>query len=178
MNNSPSIAVLIPCYQEEKTIAGVVRDFRQALPNAVVYVFDNNCTDNTAAIAREAGATVKREKRQGKGFVVASMFDQVDADIYVMVDGDGTYQAAAVHALLKPILDGDADLTVRLPFAGARRRLLSSAAHFWQPNGLPTSSTGCSAATSMIFFPVTALLPAMRRVSFPSLPAGLTWKQN
>jgi len=107
----PAIAVLIPCYQEEKTIAGVVRDFRQALPEAAIYVFDNNCTDKTAAVAREAGAIVRREKRQGKGYVVASMFDQVDADIYVMVDGDGTYQASAVHALLKPILDGDADLT-------------------------------------------------------------------
>jgi glycosyltransferase involved in cell wall biosynthesis len=108
----PTIAVLIPCYQEEKTISAVVRDFRQALPEAEIYVFDNNCTDNTAALARAAGAIVRREKRQGKGFVVATMFDQVDADIFVMVDGDGTYQAAAVHALLKPILDGDADITV------------------------------------------------------------------
>jgi glycosyltransferase involved in cell wall biosynthesis len=108
----PVIAVLIPCYQEEKTIAGVVRDFRQALPEAQIYVFDNNCTDATADQARQAGAIVRREKRQGKGYVVSSMFDQVDADIYVMVDGDGTYQAGAVQALLQPIRAGDADLTV------------------------------------------------------------------
>src|SRR5258707_4686184 len=106
------IAVLIPCYQEEGTIDRVVRYFRHALPQADIYVFDNNCTDGTAEMARAAGAIVRREKRQGKGFVVASMFEQVDADIYVMVDGDDTYDAQAVHTLLQPILNGDADMTV------------------------------------------------------------------
>src|SRR5436190_469530 len=106
------IAVLIPCYQEEKTIGKVVADFRRELPEAEIYVYDNNCTDATARIAREAGAIVRREKRQGKGFVVASMFEQVDADILVMVDGDDTYDAKSVHLLLEPILKGDADTTV------------------------------------------------------------------
>jgi glycosyltransferase involved in cell wall biosynthesis len=106
------IAVLIPCYQEEKTIGKVVRDFRHVLPQAKIYVFDNNCTDRTAEFAREAGAIVCREKRQGKGYVVASMFEQVDADIYVMVDGDDTYDAKAVEILLNPIIKGDADMTV------------------------------------------------------------------
>lgn len=109
---NPKIAVLIPCYQEEKTIGKVVRDFTLALPGAEIYVFDNNCTDKTAEIAVAAGAIVKREKRQGKGFVVASMFEQVDADIYVMVDGDDTYDAKSVDLLLQPILKGDADMTV------------------------------------------------------------------
>ena len=109
---NPSIAVLIPCYQEEKTIGKVVADFRRALPQAEIFVYDNNCTDATAEIARQAGAVVRREKRQGKGFVVASMFEQVDADILVMVDGDDTYEAEAVGALLEPILKGDADMTV------------------------------------------------------------------
>jgi glycosyltransferase involved in cell wall biosynthesis len=108
----PKIAVLIPCYQEEKTIAKVVRDFQQALPQAEIYVFDNNCTDRTAELARAAGAIVCREKRQGKGYVVASMFEQVEADIYVMVDGDDTYDAKAVELLLLPIVNGDADMTV------------------------------------------------------------------
>jgi len=94
------IAVLIPCYQEEKTIGKVVADFRRALPEAEIYVYDNNCTDATAQIAREAGAIVRREKRQGKGFVVASMFEDVDADILVMVDGDDTYDAKSVNLLL------------------------------------------------------------------------------
>src|ERR1017187_1742069 len=108
----PSIAILIPCYQEEQTIGKVIADFQRALPHAQVYVYDNNCTDRTAEIARQAGAVVRREKRQGKGFVVASMFEQVDADILVMVDGDDTYEAEAVGALLAPILKGDADMTV------------------------------------------------------------------
>ena len=112
MNAEPKIAVIIPCYQEEKTIGKVVRDFRQALPKAEIYVFDNNCTDRTAENARAAGAIVQREKRQGKGYVVASMFERVDADIYVMVDGDDTYDAKAVELLLTPILKGDADMTV------------------------------------------------------------------
>jgi glycosyltransferase involved in cell wall biosynthesis len=110
--DSETIAVLIPCYQEEKTIGKVVRDFKRILPEAAVYVFDNNCTDRTASVAREAGAIVRPEKKQGKGFVVASMFEQVDAEIYVMVDGDDTYDANSVHALLEPILQGRADITV------------------------------------------------------------------
>ncbi|HWX18523.1 MAG TPA: glycosyltransferase [Candidatus Binatia bacterium] len=108
---NPKIAVIIPCYQEEKTIGKVVADFKRVLPEAGIYVYDNNCTDATARIAREAGAIVRREKRQGKGFVVASMFDQVDADILVMVDGDDTYDATSVNLLLEPILKGDADMT-------------------------------------------------------------------
>jgi glycosyltransferase involved in cell wall biosynthesis len=106
------MAVLIPCYQEELTIGKVVVDFKRVLPEAKIYVFDNNCTDATAEVAREAGAIVCREKRQGKGWVVATMFEQVEADILVMVDGDDTYEAGAVGALLEPILKGDADMTV------------------------------------------------------------------
>ena len=81
------IAILIPCYNEELTIAKVVRDFHNELPQANIYVFDNNSTDHTVASAREAGAHVAYERRQGKGFVVQSMFAQIDADIYVLVDG-------------------------------------------------------------------------------------------
>jgi glycosyltransferase involved in cell wall biosynthesis len=106
------IAVLIPCFQEEQTIGKVVSDFRQALPQADIYVFDNNCTDRTAENARAAGAIVWREKRQGKGYVVATMLEKVNADICVMVDGDDTYDAKAVNLLLAPILSGDADMTV------------------------------------------------------------------
>jgi glycosyltransferase involved in cell wall biosynthesis len=108
----PSIAVLIPCYQEALTIGKVVADFRRELPDAKIYVYDNNCTDGTGEIAAKAGAIVRREKRQGKGYVVASMFDQIDEDILVMVDGDDTYEAEHVHKLLEPVLRGDADMTV------------------------------------------------------------------
>ena len=108
----PAIAVIIPCYQEAVTIAKVVADFRRELPDARIYVYDNNCTDGTAEIAAKAGAIVRREKRQGKGYVVAAMFEQINEDILVMVDGDDTYEASHVHKMLEPILRGDADMTV------------------------------------------------------------------
>jgi len=108
----PTIAVVIPCYQEALTIGKVIADFRRELPDARIYVYDNNCTDGTAEIAAQAGAIVRREKRQGKGYVVAAMFEQITEDILIMVDGDDTYEASFVHQLLAPILRGDADLTV------------------------------------------------------------------
>ncbi len=112
MNASPQVAVLIPCYNEEITIGTVIDDFRRQLPEACIYVFDNNSTDRTAEIAAEKKAVVIKEKRQGKGFVIASMFKKVEADVFVMVDGDDTYPAESVHKLMQPVLDEDADMTV------------------------------------------------------------------
>ncbi|HEX9443526.1 MAG TPA: glycosyltransferase [Candidatus Binatia bacterium] len=109
---APSIAVLIPCYNEELTIGDVIRDFRAQLPDATICVFDNNSADRTAEKALDAGATLLREKRQGKGYVVQSMFHRLDADIFVMVDGDGTYPPPSVHALIEPILNDEADMVV------------------------------------------------------------------
>ena len=100
------VAVLIPCYNEAITIAKVVDDFRRVLPEADVYVYDNNSSDGTAEIAREHGAIVVREPRQGKGNVVRSMFRDVEADYYVMVDGDDTYPAEAAPALIAPLAAG------------------------------------------------------------------------
>lgn len=108
----PHIAVVIPCYNEELTVAEVVRQFHAELPDADIYVFDNNSTDSTVERARRAGARVCFEYRQGKGYVVQSMFRQVDADIFVMVDGDGTYPAAVVETLIEPILSGKADMVI------------------------------------------------------------------
>ena len=108
----PSLAVLIPCYNEELSIGEVVRQFRAHLPNAHIYVFDNNSLDKTAAYATEAGAIVFHEPRQGKGYVVQSMFRKVDADIYIMVDGDGTYPAEVVNELVAPIRRGEADMVI------------------------------------------------------------------
>ena len=108
----PKIAILIPCYNEELTVGQVVRDFRTELPSAAIYVFDNNSTDRTVERAREAGARVAFERRQGKGFVVQSMFYQVEADVYVMVDGDGTYPVGEVHKLIQPIVLGEAEMVV------------------------------------------------------------------
>lgn len=108
----PKIAVLIPCYNEEITVGKVIDDFRRELPSATIYVFDNCSTDATASIAAERGAVVIKEPRQGKGFVVESMFGRVDADFCVMVDGDDTYPADHVNQLLEPVLAGDADMVV------------------------------------------------------------------
>ena len=106
------VAVLVPCYNEAVTIAKVVHDFREALPEATVYVYDNNSTDGTAELAAAAGAVVRRESRQGKGNVVRSMFRDVDAEVYLMVDGDDTYPASAAGELVAPIAADEADMTV------------------------------------------------------------------
>lgn len=106
------IAVLIPCYNEETTISEVVHQFRAALPSAAIYVFDNNSRDSSVARARAAGATVFFERRQGKGYVVQSMFREIDADVYVMVDGDSTYPVQAVESLVAPIRRGEADMVI------------------------------------------------------------------
>ena len=105
-------AVLIPCYNEELTIEKVIKDFKKELPDADIYVYDNNCKDRTAEIAKENGAIVRHEYRQGKGNVVRSMFRDIDADIYVMVDGDDTYPAEEVHKLIKPVAEGRADMVI------------------------------------------------------------------
>ena len=106
------IAVLIPCYNEEPTVAQVISQFSAELPGAKVYVFDNNSSDQTAAEARRAGAIVFSERRQGKGYVVQAMFRRIDADFYIMVDGDGTYPPDAVHRLLAPVVAGDVDMVI------------------------------------------------------------------
>ena len=107
---APRVAVLAPCYNEEATIAGVIGDFRAALPAATIYVFDNNSSDRTAEVARAAGAVVRPAALQGKGNVVRLMFADVEADIYVLVDGDGTYDAAAAPALVEALLQGGLDM--------------------------------------------------------------------
>jgi len=112
MHNDKRIAVLIPCYNEAPTIGKVIDDLSDKLPHADIYVFDNCCTDATADIARSRGATVIREPRQGKGYVIDSMLRQVDADVYLMIDGDDTYPAYCADKLLEPVLAGEADLVV------------------------------------------------------------------
>ena len=107
-----TIAILIPCYNESQTIAKVVKDFRQQLPSADIYVYDNNSTDKTAEIARQLGAIVRYEERQGKGNVVRRMFNDIDADCYLMVDGDDTYSAEHAQKLCSYILDEDYDMVI------------------------------------------------------------------
>lgn len=106
------IAVLIPCYNEELTIEKVIKDFRKELPEADIYVYNNNSKDKTKEIAIKNGAIVVDEYKQGKGNVVRSQFRDIEADIYVMVDGDDTYPAEFVHQLIEPVRNGQADMTI------------------------------------------------------------------
>ena len=104
--------VLLPCYNEEKTLSKVIDDFRRELPEAEIVVYDNNSTDRSIEIAIQKNASLYREKRQGKGNVVKAAFDTLEADIYVMVDSDDTYPADKIHALMKPVVDEEADMVV------------------------------------------------------------------
>ena len=106
------IAVLVPCYNESKTVKKVVEDFRRALPEAVVYVYDNNSTDGTAALALEAGAVVRHEYQQGKGNVIRRMFREIEAEVYIMVDGDATYPAEAAPEMVRKVVEEQADMVV------------------------------------------------------------------
>ena len=108
----PRIAVLLPCYNEEAAIGSTVAGFRAALPDATVYVYDNNSRDRTVEVARAAGAVVRTERMQGKGHVVRRMFADIDADIYVMADGDATYDAAAAPALVRRLVEERLDMVV------------------------------------------------------------------
>src|ERR1700742_4120012 len=108
----PRIAVLVPCFNEEAAVARVIADFRSELPLADIYVYDNNSKDRTVAVAREAGALVRSERRQGKGHVVRRMFADVDADIYVLVDGDATYDAASAPKMIEALMSDHLDMVV------------------------------------------------------------------
>jgi len=137
------IAVLIPCYNEEQTIGKVVSDFQRELPEADIYVYDNNSKDRTSEVAAQHGAIIRKETRQGKGHVVRSMFREIDADIYVMVDGDDTYPAEFVHQLIEPIKKQEANMVI-----GDR---LSNGTYF-QENKRPFHSFGNNLVKGLINF--------------------------
>ena len=103
---------MVPCYNEERAIAKVVADFRAALPQATIYVYDNNSKDGTADAARAAGAVVRGETHQGKGYVVRRMFKDIEADVYVLVDGDATYDAPSAPKMAAKLLDDHLDMVV------------------------------------------------------------------
>jgi glycosyltransferase involved in cell wall biosynthesis len=147
--------VLIPCFNEAPTISKVVRDFKSLAPDADVYVYDNNSTDDTARLAAEAGAIVVPEHRQGKGFVVRSMFRDIDADCYVMVDGDDTYRADEALAMCQYVADGRADMVIgdrlsstyfqqnKRPFHGLGNRLVRSLVNRIFRGEIRDIMTGC-----------------------------------
>ena len=112
MEKNKKIAVLIPCYNESKTIEKVIKDYKKALPEADIYVYDNNSSDDTDKIAKKAGAIVKYEHRQGKGNVIRTMFKEIDADCYLMIDGDDTYPAENAKDMCDLVLEGKADMVI------------------------------------------------------------------
>ncbi len=112
--DQPRVAVLVPCFNEQAAVATVIADFRKALPSAAIYVYDNNSTDGTVAVARAADAIVRSERRQGKGHVVRRMFADVDADVYVLVDGDATYDAASAPKMIETLVAERLDMVVGL----------------------------------------------------------------
>lgn len=118
--DQPNVAVLIPCHNEEAAIGKVIADFQTALPDAVIYVYDNNSTDRTMMEARAAGAIVRRERLQGKGHVVRRMFADIDADVYVLVDGDDTYDAAAAPGMLRLLIERQLDMVSAARHGAAR----------------------------------------------------------
>lgn len=130
LNCENKIIVTIPCYNEELTIGKVILDFKKELPEAEILVVDNSSTDETAKKAKEAGATVFSEKKQGKGFAVQKIFDEFKGDILILVDGDDTYLANDVHALLAPILNDEADMAVGNRIHSGNNRIFSSSHWF------------------------------------------------
>jgi glycosyltransferase involved in cell wall biosynthesis len=164
------IAVLVPCFNEEATIATVIADFRKALPSASIFVYDNNSTDRTIVVAREAGAVVRSERRQGKGHVVRRMFADVDADIYILVDGDATYDAASAPKMIEALLAERLDMVVGLRVDQAQAA--------WRP-GHRTGNWLLTSFLAQVFGPVFKDILSGYRVfsrrfvkSFPVLSDG------
>jgi glycosyltransferase involved in cell wall biosynthesis len=122
-------AVILPCYNEQNTIGKVVRDFRSILPDAQIFVIDNNSTDDSASFAKNAGASVMHERRQGKGYVIQSMSEKIDADIYVLADGDDTYPAEVILTLMEPVVSGKADMVVGSRLAKRTEEALTTLHH-------------------------------------------------
>jgi len=167
------IAVLLPCYNEEAAIARTVADFRATLPDAAVYVYDNNRADRTREVAAQAGAIVRSEKMQGKGHVVRRMFADVEADIYVMADGDATYDASAAPALVAKLLDEQLDMVV-----GARKTPPAKEGEAYRPGHVLGNKLFTSLLAGLFGRSFTDIFSGYRvfsrrfAKSFPALSAG------
>jgi glycosyltransferase involved in cell wall biosynthesis len=167
--SSIRIAVLVPCFNEEAAVATVVADFRKALPSAEIFVYDNNSTDRTIAVARGAGAQVRSERRQGKGHVVRRMFADIDADVYVLVDGDATYDAASAPRMVDALLSERLDM-VRRPGGG---RLSARPSHR-QPDADRLSLLGIRPGLQGYSFRLSGILAPLRQV----LSGALGWLRD
>ena len=178
---TPSIAVLIPCYNEAATVADVVMEFQTALPDAAVYVYDNNSKDGTADEARRAGAIVRSETARGKGNVVRRMFSDIEADIYVMVDGDGTYEAAKAPALVEAMIRGPLDGLVAWLFAAPGRDMLSGYKALSRRfvKSFPAESCGFETETELLIHAVELRVPYSEvSIAYSERPSGSVSKLN
>ena len=160
----------MPCYNEEHAVAKVVADFRAALPAATVYVYDNNSTDKTVEVARSAGAIVRRENHQGKGHVVRRMFNDIEADIYVLVDGDATYDAASAPAMIGKLLAERLDMVVATASIANRPPIAPAIA--LATGSLPALSHICSAASFTDILSGYRVFSRRFVKSFPVLSGG------
>lgn len=142
------IAVLIPCYNESKTVEKVVTDFRRVLPDATVYVYDNNSTDGTAELAARAGAVVRHEYQQGKGNVMRRMFREIDAEAYILVDGDDTYPAEAAPEMVAAVTKRQADMVVATGFPALTTPRISGRSTTLATTWSASARTICSEARS------------------------------
>lgn len=161
-SSSAKIAILIPCYNEELTVAKVIEDFRRTLPSSEIYVYDNNSMDRTAEIARAAGAIVRKEEVQGKGSVVRRMFADVDADVYVLVDGDATYDAQDAPLFVSKLLSENLDMVNGQRIAHAA----------------PASCEQSLAIGSKICCPATRLSPGATQKAFLVCRGALRSRRN
>lgn len=171
IDGKETIAILIPCYNEEIAISSVVKGFQSSLPDATIYVYDNNSTDSTAVVAARAGAVVRTETMQGKGNVVRRMFADIEADVYILVDGDGTYDSTAAPKLVRTLLDNQLDMVV-----GVRRTGINTEAY---PSGHTWGNMAFNRLFSLYFSDrFTDIFSGYRGFSrryvksFPSLSSG------
>lgn len=168
---APSVAVVVPCYNEAVSIGSVIADFRTAVPDAEIYIYDNNSTDDTAEIARAAGAHVRTETRQGKGNVVRRMFADTDADIVVMVDGDNTYDAASAPTLIRRLIDDNLDMVVGTRLQSDEKAAFRSGHRFG--NRILTGAVNTLFHAQMVDILSGYRVMSRRFVkSFPALSAG------
>ena len=167
------IAVLIPCRNEETTIAKVVTDFRRALPDAHVYVYDNASTDHTIEAARAAGAIVRAVPEIGKGNVVRRMFAEIDSDVYLLADGDDTYDAEAAPQLVQQLIDGHLDMVVGARVDSSAGIQPTRGGTAWETDCSPAPSTGCSGTVAAsTYSPATGPFPDATQNRFPPFPGA------
>ena len=172
MQSNPTIAVLIPCFNEAVAISKVIADFQQALPDSQIYVYDNNSTDDTAEVATRAGAVVRAEPLQGKGNVVRRMFAEIESEIYVLVDGDGTYEANAAERMVDQLQQQRLDMVVGTRREAEPGRVVYRSGHAWGNRAFNRVFAACFGSTFTDIFSGYRVFSRRFVKSFPALSSG------